>query len=65
MSSVPSVVFFRNAANIIFHDKRRIVARVDQLMFLCDELEARLARSQANGERLMEAVVSRIVETSG
>jgi len=40
---------------------RRIVARVDQLMSLCDELEAGLLRSQADGERLMEAVVSRVV----
>jgi hypothetical protein len=30
-------------------------------MSLCDELEARLARSQADSERLMEAVVGRML----
>ncbi len=41
-------------------EQRRIVARVDQLMSLCDELEAGLLRSQADSERLMEAVVGRV-----
>jgi len=39
----------------------RIVARVDQLMSLCDKLEAGLMRSQADSERLMEAVVGRML----
>jgi type I restriction enzyme S subunit len=39
-------------------EQRRIVAKVNQLMSLCDSLEASLARSQADGEMLMEAVVS-------
>jgi restriction endonuclease S subunit len=38
----------------------RIVARVDQLMSLCDELEAGLMLSQADNEKLMEAVVGRM-----
>jgi len=38
-----------------------IVARVDQLMSLRDELEAGLMRSQAYSEKLMEAVVERIL----
>ncbi|VVB97083.1 Type I restriction modification DNA specificity domain protein [uncultured archaeon] len=42
-------------------EQRRIVARVDQLMSLCDELEAGLMRSQADGEKLMEAVVGRML----
>jgi type I restriction enzyme S subunit len=42
-------------------EQRRIVARVDQLMSLCDELEAGLARSQADSEKLMEAVVSHLL----
>jgi hypothetical protein len=40
----------------------RIVARVDQLMSLCDKLEAGLMRSQADSEKLTEAVVSKIAE---
>ena len=40
---------------------RRIVTRVDQLMTLCDELEARLAQSQTDGAKLMEAVVGEMV----
>ncbi|MDD5472676.1 MAG: restriction endonuclease subunit S [Candidatus Methanoperedens sp.] len=43
-------------------EQRRIVAKVDQLMSLCDKLEAGLLRSQADSERLMEAVVSRVLE---
>jgi hypothetical protein len=39
----------------------RLVARVDQLMSLCDELEAGLMRSQADSGRLMEAVVGRML----
>jgi type I restriction enzyme S subunit len=38
-------------------EQRRIVAKVDQLMALCDELEAKLARSRAASERLAAAVV--------
>ncbi|MCX9011630.1 MAG: restriction endonuclease subunit S [Candidatus Methanoperedens sp.] len=42
-------------------EQRRIVAKVNQLMSLCDALEASLTRSQADGERLMEAVVGRML----
>ncbi len=44
-----------------FEEQRRIVARVDQLMSLCDELEAGLLRSQADSERLIRAVVGRML----
>ncbi len=35
--------------------------RVDKLVPLCDNLEASLSRSQADGERLMGAVVGRVL----
>ena len=41
--------------------KKRIVARVDQFMSLCDKLEARLVSPQADSERLMEAAVGRML----
>ena len=44
-----------------FEEQRRIVARVDQLMALCDELEAKLARQQKDGAGLMEAVVGGVL----
>jgi len=44
-----------------FKEQHRIVARVDQLMSLCDELEAGLMRSQADSERMMEAFVGRML----
>jgi len=42
-------------------EARRIVARVDQLMSLCDKLEAGLMRSHADSERLIRAVVGRML----
>jgi len=42
-------------------EQRRIVARVDLLMSLCDKLEAGLMRSQTDSERLIEAVVGRML----
>ncbi len=38
-------------------EQERIADKVNQLMSLCDNLEASLSRSQADGERLMEEVV--------
>ncbi|VVB54010.1 Uncharacterised protein [uncultured archaeon] len=37
------------------HEAHSIVARVDQIMSLCDDLEAKLALSQTDSERLMES----------
>jgi len=48
-----------------FEEQRRIVARVDQLMSLCDKLEAGLMHSQADSERLMEAVVGGCWQSNG
>lgn len=45
------------------NEQRRIVARVDQLMSLCDELEIGLTRSQADSEKLIEGVVSSVMAT--
>jgi len=38
-----------------------IAAKVDQLMALCDELEAGLAQAQTDGGKLMEAVVHHVL----
>ena len=41
-------------------EQRRIVAKVDQLMTLVDELEAQLAASRATAARLLEALVAEL-----
>ncbi|MDO9068448.1 MAG: restriction endonuclease subunit S, partial [Deltaproteobacteria bacterium] len=38
-------------------EQHRIVAKVDELMALCDQLEAQLATSQTDSRRLLEAVL--------
>jgi type I restriction enzyme S subunit len=38
-------------------EQRRIVAKVDELMALCDKLEAQLVSSQTESRRLLEAVL--------
>ena len=38
-------------------EPHRIVAKVDQLMKLCNELEAKLIQSQTKSEKLVEAMV--------
>jgi len=40
-----------------FNEQKLIVAKVDQLMQLCDELEEKLKQSQKAAERLMKAVL--------
>lgn len=40
-------------------EQHRIVAKVDELMALCDQLEAQLADSEADRRRLLESVLSR------
>ena len=44
-----------------FQEQRRIVARVDQLMSLCDKLEAKLKQSQTDSEQLMDAMVQNVL----
>jgi hypothetical protein len=45
-------------------EQRRIVAKVDQLMSLCDDLEANLKQSQAGSERLLAAAVHHLLKPS-
>jgi type I restriction enzyme, S subunit len=40
--------------------QRRIVAKVDQLMALVDQLETQLAASRATGANLVDAIVSEL-----
>ena len=42
-------------------EQAQIVAKVDQLMALCDELEAGLLQAQTDGGKLMEAVVHHVL----
>ena len=41
-------------------EQRRIVAKVDQLMKLVDELEAQISASRASAEKLLDAVVAEL-----
>jgi type I restriction enzyme S subunit len=41
-------------------EQRRIVAKVDELMALVDQLEAQLASAQETGAELLEAVVAEL-----
>jgi type I restriction enzyme, S subunit len=44
-----------------FAEQQRIVAKVDELMAICDGLEAQLNIAQAESRRLLEAVLARAV----
>jgi type I restriction enzyme S subunit len=44
-----------------FDEQHAIVARVEQLMKVCDELEARLTRAEERASQLVEAVVRDLV----
>jgi restriction endonuclease S subunit len=47
-------------------EQRRIVAKVDELMAICDRLEAQLTTGQTEANRLLEAVLYRALnDTSG
>jgi type I restriction enzyme S subunit len=41
-------------------EQQRIVAKVDELMTLCDRLEAQLTTTQAESRRLLEAVLQKV-----
>jgi restriction endonuclease S subunit len=42
-------------------EQKRIVAKVDRLMALCEQLEAKLKQTQATGEKLVQATVQSLV----
>ncbi|MCE3224036.1 MAG: box helicase [Nitrospira sp.] len=58
-------VFSSNGDAFLFHDRtgqskqiqQRIVAKVDELMALCDRLEAQLTTTQTESRRLLESVL--------
>jgi hypothetical protein len=43
------------------NEQKRIVAKVDELMALCDELEGGLSELQAGCNNLIEAAVAKIM----
>ena len=43
-------------------EQKRIVAKADELMKLCDELEEQLKQSKEESERLMQAVLQEAFE---
>jgi len=43
------------------NEQKRIVAKVDELMALCDKLETSLSKSQTDCDKLMEAAVTEIM----
>ncbi|UUZ62418.1 restriction endonuclease subunit S [Polaromonas sp. P1-6] len=45
-------------------EQHRIVARVDELMALCDQLEAQLTTTQTDSRKLLEAVLRDALDTS-
>ena len=44
-------------------EQKRIVAKVNQLMGLCDELESKLRKAEADSEKLMNAAVQHVLRT--
>jgi type I restriction enzyme S subunit len=43
-------------------EQHRIVAKVDELMALCDQIEAQLIATEADSRRLLEAVLHEALE---
>jgi len=44
-------------------EQKRIVAKVNQLMSLCDELEDKLRQTEVDSEKLMNAAVKHVLES--
>jgi type I restriction enzyme S subunit len=47
-----------------FAEQHRIVAKVDEMMALCDKLEASLSTAQTETSRLLESVLHHALEAS-
>jgi type I restriction enzyme S subunit len=43
-------------------EQRRIVAKIDELMALCDRLEASLTTAAGTGRRLLDALIAEALE---
>lgn len=46
-----------------FAEQKRIVTKVNQLMSLCDDLEAKLRQAEAHSEKLMNVAVQHVLDT--
>lgn len=44
-------------------EQERIIAKVNQLMTLCDDLESKLQQTQTDADNLLTAIVHELVET--
>ena len=44
-------------------EQKHIIAKVDQLMTLCDDLEAKLQQAQTDADNLLTAIIHELVET--
>ncbi|HUE81392.1 MAG TPA: restriction endonuclease subunit S [Pyrinomonadaceae bacterium] len=44
-------------------EQKRIVAKVNQLMTLCDELETKLRQAETDSEKLINAAVSHVLQS--
>ncbi len=59
---MPAIVRGFAATSPTLAEQHRIVAKVDALMVLCDQLEAQLTTIQTNNRRLLEAVLHQALE---
>jgi DNA invertase Pin-like site-specific DNA recombinase len=50
--------------DVVVAEQHRIVAKVDELMALCDRLEASLVETEADSCRLLEAVLHETLESA-
>jgi type I restriction enzyme S subunit len=44
--------------------RRRLVAKVDELMALCDQLEAHITQTQTSGSHLMDSLIHRMTQAA-